>query len=385
MAVTLKTSTRRNTIREFIESITDDCMHAKRILSLSNAVEGIMYASSLALSAIGKALAVAQGLNAKHAVKQLDRFFSNKKVHLDIFFSAWIIFLIGSRKEIVVALDWTDYDSDDQTTLALNMITRHGRATPLSWKTYIKSEMNGKRNYCEDVMLLFLQSCLPSGCRVTVLADRGFGDTDFFLYLKKLGFDYVIRIKSNIIMTVGAVTKKTCEWLSPSGCARMYKNVLLTKNEYSIPAVVIVQAEKMSAPWILATSLSTSISKKVINLYGKRFTIEECFRDAKDIKFGMGLSHVTIRKPERRDRILMASAIATSLLTLLGAAGEALGFDRLLKVNTVKTRTHSLFTQGAFYFQAMINYKDEKLLLLINKFTELLNQQKIFQDLFCWV
>lgn len=385
MAVTLKTTTRRNKIREFIESIVGDCMHSKRILSLSNAVEGIMYASSLALSAIGNALAVAQGLNAKHAVKQLDRFFSNKKIHLDIFFSAWIKFLIGSRQEIVVALDWTDYDSDDQSTLALNMITSHGRATPLLWKTYIKSEMNGKRNYCEDVMLLFFQSCLPTGCRTTVLADRGFGDTDFFLYLKKLGFDYVIRIKSNITMTVGAVTKKTCEWLSPSGHARIYKNVLLTQNECHVPAVVIVRAKKMSAPWILATSLSTSISSKVVNLYGRRFTIEECFRDVKDIKFGMGLSYVSVRKPERRDRILIASAIAASLLTMLGAAGEALGFDRLLKVNTVKTRTHSLLTQGSFYFQAMINYKDEKLILLINKFTELLNQQRVFQDLFCWV
>jgi len=385
MAVTLKTTTRRNKILELIESIVGDCMHSKRILSLSNAVEGIMYASSLALSAIGKALAVAEGLNAKHAVKQLDRFFSNKKIHLDIFFSAWIKFLIGSRQEIVVALDWTDYDRDDQSTLALNMITSHGRATPLLWKTYIKSEMNGKRNYCEDVMLFFLQSCLPTGCRVTVLADRGFGDTDLLLYLKKLGFDYVIRIKSNITMTVGAVTKKTCEWLSPSGHARMYKNVLLTQNECHVPAVVIVRAKKMSAPWILATSLSTSISNKVVNLYGRRFTIEECFRDVKDIKFGMGLSCVSVRKPERRDRILIASAIAASLLTILGAAGEALGFDRLLKANTVKTRTHSLLTQGSFYFQAMINYKDEKLILLINKFTELLSQQRVFQDLFCWV
>jgi hypothetical protein len=250
---------------------------------------------------------------------------------------------------------------------------------------WVKSEMNGKRNYCEDVMLLFFQSCLPTGCRVTVLADRGFGDTDFFLYLKKLGFDYIIRIKSNITMTVGAVTKKTCEWLSPSGHARMYKNVLLTQKECHVPAVVTVWDKKMSAPWILATSLSTSISSKVVNLYGRRFTIEECFRDVKDIKFGMGLSYVSVRKPERRDRILIASAIAASLLTMLGAAGEALGFDRLLKVNTVKTRTHSLLTQGSFYFQAMINYKDEKLILLINKFTELLNQQRVFQDLFCWV
>jgi hypothetical protein len=200
-------------------------MHVKRILSLGNAVEGIMHASSLALSVVGKALAMAQGLDPKHAVKQLDRFFSNKKIHLDIFFKNWVLFLIGDRKEIIVALDWTEFDKDDQSTLALTLLTKHGRATPLLWKTYIKSEMKGNRNYCEDVMLFFLKSCLPDDVIVTVLADRGFGDTAFFVYLKKLGFDYVIRIKSNISMTVGTVSKATKEWLSPSGNARVMAQI----------------------------------------------------------------------------------------------------------------------------------------------------------------
>ena len=28
---------------------------------------------------------------------------------------------------------WTDYDTDGQATLALKLVTRHGRATPLVW------------------------------------------------------------------------------------------------------------------------------------------------------------------------------------------------------------------------------------------------------------
>jgi hypothetical protein len=34
---------------------------------------------------------------------------------------------------------------------------------------------------------------------------------------------------------------------------------------------------------------------------------------------------------------------------LLGAAGEALGYDRHLKSNTTKRRTHSLFRQGGMH------------------------------------
>lgn len=378
-------TSKKQTVREYVESIVGDCMHSKRILSLCNAVEGVMLASSLALSMIGKALATAQGLDTKHAIKQVDRFFSNKKVLLNTFFANWVPFLVKDREELLVALDWTEFDKDDHSTLALNLITKHGRATPLLWKTYTKSEMKGCRNDCEDEMLVLLQACLPVGRRVVVLADRGFGDVKFFSFIRELGFEFVIRFKGNTIMTVENVSKPAKHWLLETGHARMYRHASLTQEGFFVPGIVCVHDKKMKDAWFLATSLSEKPAPEIVRLYGRRFTIEENFRDVKDIRFGMGLSSVSIKNAERRDRFLLASAIATSLLTLLGAAGEALGFDRLLKANTVKTRTHSLLTQGAFYFQAMVNYKEEKLLLLTNKFSELLAEQAVFQDLFAWI
>jgi hypothetical protein len=84
--------------------------------------------------------------------------------------------------------------------------------------------------------------------------------------------------------------------------------------------------------------------------YAKRRTIEPQFRDTKDLQFGMGLSSTGIGSPMRRDRLLLISAFATALLTLLGAVSESLGMDRLLKSNTSKTRTHSLFRQGCMLY-----------------------------------
>jgi len=93
-------------IQEFILSIVGNSLHSKQILSLSNTVQGIVYAASLALSVIGKALAVAQGLDPRHATKQIDRLFSNSKINLVLFFSNWVSFLVKVRKQIIVSLDW---------------------------------------------------------------------------------------------------------------------------------------------------------------------------------------------------------------------------------------------------------------------------------------
>ena len=96
-----------------------------------------------------------------------------------------------------------------------------------------------------------------------------------------------------------------------------------------------------------------------MKLYGKRWSIETTFRDTKDMHFGMGLSATHIRDADRRDRLLLLLAIAHALLTLLGAASERVGFDRMLRANTVKKRTHSLYRQGHYWYHAIPTMRDD--------------------------
>ncbi len=53
----------------------------------------------------------------------------------------WVKFVVAARKQIVVAMDWTEFDDDDHSTLCAYLVTSHGRATPLVWKTVLKSEL----------------------------------------------------------------------------------------------------------------------------------------------------------------------------------------------------------------------------------------------------
>lgn len=86
--------------------------------------------------------------------------------------------------------------------------------------------------------------------------------------------------------------------------------------------------------------------------------------------------------PDRRDRMLLVGAIAASLLTLLGAAGEATGLDRRMRANTSKERAHSLLNQGVFYFDWLLTMSDDRARALMQKFDELLREQATFQEIF---
>jgi hypothetical protein len=166
-------------VRAFIDGLYENDLHAKRVDALAGATLGVMTSASLAVAVIGQALAQARGLVTKHAIKQVDRLLSNQNIDVWDSFAHWVPHLIGARKEIVVAMDSTDFDRDGQATLALNLVTRHGRATPLMWVTVWKDELTKQRNDFVDACLLRLKELVPSGCAVTILADRGFGDQSF--------------------------------------------------------------------------------------------------------------------------------------------------------------------------------------------------------------
>ena len=109
--------------------------------------------------------------------------------------------------------------------------------------------------------------------------------------------------------------------------------------------------------------------------------IEEGFRDLKDDRYGMGLSATHVGNPARRDRLVFIAAMAVYLLTLLGAAGESLGMDRMLKVNTVKRRTHSLLRQGRYWYDAIPEMPIERLRPLITRFADLVKEQHFFNGI----
>jgi hypothetical protein len=65
----------------------------------------------------------------------------------------WVPYVVGARTAIAVAMDWTDFDADNQATLMLSLITEHGRATPLLWLTVDKKTLKDRRNLYEDRLL----------------------------------------------------------------------------------------------------------------------------------------------------------------------------------------------------------------------------------------
>ena len=111
-------------------------------------------ATSLAVNSIGQGLALARGRLPKHAIKQVDRLLSNPGIDVDELSKRWVAHAVGPRPKIVAALDWTDFDADNQATIMLSLVTNHGRSTPLVWLTVDKATLKNHRSAYEYRVLV---------------------------------------------------------------------------------------------------------------------------------------------------------------------------------------------------------------------------------------
>ena len=89
-----------------------------------------------------------------------------------------------------------------------------------------------------------------------------------------------------------------------------------------------------------------------------------------------------LARPDRRDRLLLLSALAIAVLSLLGAAGERIGYDRWLKANTVRRRTHSLFRQGLMLYHHLPNWPEDRIRPLMETFGSMLMEQRVYREVF---
>ena len=292
----------------------------------------------------GARLGTGLGTLTKHGVKQVDRLLSNRGVDV-AFFAYWTPFIVGARTSGRRA----GLDSFD--TIVLSMVTGHGRATPLLWKTVASSTLKGNQRRYEYEVLCRLREVLPAGVKVTVVADRGFGDCKLFYALTGLRFGCV---ETSVTMRGASgsgrrVGRRRGACAAAGGCS----------GRTNCRSAWSCADPKMDEPWCLVASEAT-VPTRVLTVLRQALGIEASFRDIKDMRFGMGLSSMHVSRPDRRDRLLLISALAIAVLSLLGAAGERIGYDRWLKANTVKRRTHSLFRQGLMLYHHLPNWPEDR-------------------------
>jgi hypothetical protein len=331
-------------------------VHLARLRLVFTAVFTVLRSNRLSLTALGRA--IAERTTHKHGIKRIDRLLGNRHLHEErlTFYRAIArrVIVAGSRPLIIV--DWTAVTPDLWALVAAvsfdgRAITIYAESHPIS--RYLKPAVN-------VAFLRRLETVLPPRCVPIILADAGFR-SPFMKLVEKKGWDYVVRLRgpAKIRSKHGRGWTRLSFLFGQTG--RVPKNfgrveigqrvryvtrlvgvrrpIRHRKYHSIIRHHVVTWREKRSArePWILATSLDVS-SKRVVALYARRMQIEETFRDAKNTRFGMCLSHARTHCEKRANVLLLLASLAHLFSILLGIAAEAAKLHRHYQANTLTTK-----------------------------------------------
>ena len=315
--------------------------HRKNQTTLSVLVAALVMVGKVGVASLGRA--IRSKVAPKHRIKQVDRFLGNDKVEVEDWCEALLQTVIGDRRSIRIAIDWTKI-GPWPVLVASVVIQRRG--IPVYWATCDWRKLARSQNAFEESFLAVLRTMVPKDVETTLLFDRGFRRVALARKLKELRFHFVVRCCSDTKVESRDWNGALRDLPLPRGRVRDLGWVLATVDHPEDLRLVALFDHGQKDAWYLFTDLDLPPGE-IVHLYGRRFTIEEVFRDKKSTRYGWSLGEYRLKeRPDRLDRLILVIAAAYFLVSLIGHHIEAKGLDRLYKANTVRTRTHSAFQMG---------------------------------------
>jgi DDE family transposase len=314
------------------------------------------------LALIGRKMAGA--ITAKAAIKRAWRFTGNRRVEVADAMAGVIQRLARKRKKpLLISFDWTDV-RDFHTPMAAACIG--GRAVPLLWASYTDPKLRRSQDALEERLWRRLKALLPGGARVIILADRGFGRAEWAAVCQELGFRYVVRIKPDVTISCSRHRGVLRRYPVKRGMAHVLRGVDYRKDRRVRHNIVVRWKpglpKKRDEPWYLMTDLDDR-AERLCDLYARRMSVEELFRDHKGLRNGQSLRPTKITHADRFERFLLIVALAYLLLAGLGRKAR-LDHDPSAWCTNRRARECSVFTIGRAVVERF-NYPPDPLLRMI--------------------
>jgi hypothetical protein len=342
---------RRTDAMAWVLTICANSLRLSQAKTLSVLVAAAMQVQRISLANIGRAMAGA----AKHQIKRCWRFCANERVETADAMRGIVAKLLRKRKnKLLVALDWVDIKGF-QTLMASAILK--GRSIPIAWASTTNHVYDGyrSRNAFEEALLLVLRAMIPRRIKVVIIADRGFGRTALASFCQQQGLGYLIRIQPKVTVRLKGFYGKLLDYPVYKGIAKVLKRVSYRSDAAVTQSVVIRWRKNLPAKrdecWFLMTD-QPGTAEQLCQLYGRRMTIEQLFRDNKSKRNGWSLRDTRITRPDRIDRLLLILAIAYLLLCGVGIIAKA-SFLPSQWCSTNRLRECSIYTIGMIMLQKM--------------------------------
>ncbi len=291
-------------------------LHRSQAKALVAVCAALVRCGQMRSFSIAHHLADGTGVRFKSAVQRFYRLIHNCKLDDWVCWSALAHRLLGAAGcQPLVAVDWTEWHSGLRVLTAAVCVGR--RAIPIYAQTSEKKARVDSQNTRENAFLRKLHTISPLMKRAVLIFDRGFRRVSFLVELRLVHGLFIVRLAANVHtygkQYSGLLRKHP---LSPGQLVDL--GICALRKDGAVKARVIgVWAKGQHEPWWLATNLEDSPSR-IAELYDRRMSIEEQFRDSKGCRFGIKMKWTKFKARKHIDRLFLLAALALTVWTLSG-------------------------------------------------------------------
>jgi hypothetical protein len=292
------------------------------------------------------------GTGPKEREQRLYRFLDNIRLTPEVLIPLHVVLACGTklRERVPMVLDQTTIRGIE--TLLIGLVYE-GRVLPIAFSCFMKRWIHKSQNILEHGLILAAMSCFPVECRPLLILDRGYARVALFIHLREEGVPFLCRAKRSVMVYLQGQTKGQTLGRVKIKPGQLLRYSVLYHSQKKEPLDLIIYFGKgYREPWYLLVPSETSLTaEQIVELYAKRMSIEQGFRDWKTHLGVRGLIFYGDNPAPRLTRLLLAFSLSYLLCLALGSTEEAQAVRIFVEIKRHKprhgtTRTLSVLSIG---------------------------------------
>jgi hypothetical protein len=254
--------------------------------------------------------------------QRLSRFLDNPRLTPEILIPLQVALVLGIQAGGAVPLILDQTTIRGIQTLLIGAIFE-GRVLPVAFSCFTHAGIRKSQNILEHALIVTVMSCFPAESRPLLIMDRGYARVALLEKLRREGIPFLVRAKAKVIVYYQGRPLLLGRFTVKPGQMRRYQVLYHSRKKEPLDLIVFRGKGYQETWYLLVPRRFPFTTERIVDLYAKRMSIEQGFRDWKT---HLGVRGLILRTPDpapRLTRLLLAFSLSYLICLALGATEEA--------------------------------------------------------------
>jgi hypothetical protein len=254
--------------------------------------------------------------------QRLSRFLDNPRLTPEILIPLQVALVLGIQAGGAVPLILDQTTIRGVQTLLIGAIFE-GRVLPVAFSCFTHAGIRKSQNILEHALIVTVMSCFPAESRPLLIMDRGYARVALLEKLRREGIPFLVRAKAKVIVYYQGRPLLLGRFTVKPGQMRRYQVLYHSRKKEPLDLIVFRGKGYQETWYLLLPRRFPLTTERIVDLYAKRMSIEQGFRDWKT---HLGVRGLIFRTPDpapRLTRLLLAFSLSYLICLALGATEEA--------------------------------------------------------------